>query len=129
MYGPPGDPVLLREHDFYESRDVNDILSPETFDGKGGFHPISKFGLGYLNYNFKTKDEIYSKDKLEIFKGHMHEKFDIWCLLFALLCIIWCIIFYHEVKFYFEYFYNRKNNKTIDDIEKSAINEDDSKSH
>lgn len=92
MIPPPVDPVLLHEHAYQDTGDLNYVLHLETFTNDGGYKPVLKYGLGFFNYDLALKDEIYDMSWLDILRFHIYEHFIAYFSIFIVLFLIWVFI-------------------------------------
>ncbi|CCE62125.1 hypothetical protein TPHA_0B04560 [Tetrapisispora phaffii CBS 4417] len=88
MVPPPYDPILLREHAYYDTGDLTVVLDPDTFY-QNGLKSSARYGLGFLNYNFGLRDEIYEKSFWMLVRIHVYTHFTFYLTLFTGLLFAW----------------------------------------
>lgn len=113
------DVALLREHSFQETKDINVVLDSRTFTDKGGFKPISKYGLGYFNYDLSSDSGVYSRSISDVIRGHVYEYFMFYFVFMIFLSILWVAFFWVEFnstnKLFKNYVKKEKHNNIDDD--------------
>ncbi|ODV97707.1 hypothetical protein PACTADRAFT_47573 [Pachysolen tannophilus NRRL Y-2460] len=82
---PPYDPVLLREHAFYDSH-LRSLVIPPTNTPASGFKSISESGLGLFNYYFARNYEVDRVEGSYIFKNFL-EKYGFLVFIFLMYFI------------------------------------------
>lgn len=107
MVPPPLDPILIREHGYLDTQDLDTVLDQRTFF-HNGFKSAKKYGLGYLNYNLALDKEIYDKSWSYMLRSHLYEHFTIYFMIYIGLLFLWIALFFGDLDAIHAIFYTSK---------------------
>lgn len=89
----PVDSVLVREHMFQDTGNMEVVLDSFTFDRFGGHKPLRDFGLGYLNYQLRADNEVYSRSLSDLLRTDMYDHFTKYFVCYLITLSAWLLFF------------------------------------
>lgn len=85
----PSDPILLREHAYEETKNLELVLYSVDTVCKFAHKPIRDYGLGYFTYEFGPENKLNGMSKSRIIHVHIRQHLNIYFFIWLLLLIVW----------------------------------------